>query len=73
MDQRDRELLDKQVRHIQPDPGRDGVTIAAIIAVFFVGVTFGSLLFPPHEPVRLAANDAAAETAQIQMGAPTSR
>ncbi len=43
MDQRDQELLDKQLRQLNPSPRSDGVMILAILAVFFCW----------HDPQRL--------------------
>jgi hypothetical protein len=57
MDHRDRELLDKQMRRMQPTPGQAGTMIAVVVGVFLVGVTFGGLLFASSEPIRVAAND----------------
>jgi hypothetical protein len=59
MDQRDRELLDKQMRRLQPTPGQAGTLIAVVVGVFLVGVTFGGLMFSSSEPIRVAANDVA--------------
>jgi len=35
MDQRDQELLDKQLRQLNPSPRSDSVMMLAILAVFF--------------------------------------
>jgi hypothetical protein len=59
MDQRDRELLDKQMGRLQPTPGQAGTLIAVVVGVFLVGVTFGGLMFSSSEPIRVAANDVA--------------
>ncbi len=59
MDQRDRELLDKQMRRLGPTTGRPETMIAVCVGVFLVGVTFGGLLFSSSEPTRIATNDAA--------------
>ena len=57
MDQRDLELLDKQMRAINRAPRRDGVTV---LMVFIAGMTLGSLLAgSANEPTRVAANDVA--------------
>ena len=59
MDQRDQELLDKQLRHLNPYPRSDGVMMLAILAVFFAGMAFGGFLFPyKSEPMQIASNDA---------------
>ena len=58
MEQRDWELLDKQVLGLPP-PRNDGVTVLTIVAVFFAGIIFGGLLLPHEsELMRIASNDA---------------
>lgn len=47
MNAQDRELLDKQMRNLHVSPRRDGVVIAAIVAMFFGGIIIGSLLTEP--------------------------
>jgi hypothetical protein len=64
MDQRDQELLDKQLRSVSPSPRNDGVMMMAIVGVFFAGVTLGGVLFAnENEPApmgsEIASNDAA--------------
>jgi hypothetical protein len=60
MDQRDLELLDKQMRAINRAPRRDGVIIVTVLMVFIAGMTLGSLLAgSANEPTRVAANDVA--------------
>jgi hypothetical protein len=59
MNQYDQELLDKQVRGLNPSPRNDGVIILAILAVFFFGMTLGGFLSAyKGEPMRIAWNDA---------------
>jgi hypothetical protein len=58
MNQRDQELLDKQLRRLNP-PRSDGVMILAILAVFFAGMALGGFLFPyKSEAMPIASNDA---------------
>jgi hypothetical protein len=57
MDLQDQELLDRQLRHLHVPPRRDGVVMAAILAVFFGGILVGSLLAEPPEATRTAANE----------------
>jgi hypothetical protein len=58
MDQRDQELLDKQMRAISPAPRRDGVIIATVLMIFLAGMTVGGLLVgSANEPTRVAIND----------------
>ena len=65
MDQRDRELLDKQLRQLQPAPRQESAMIAVLVGVFLVGVTFGGLMFSSSEPVRIASNDAGPAAASL--------
>jgi len=59
MDQREQELLDKQLRQLNPSPRGDGVVILAILAVFFAGMALSGFLFSyKGEPVQIASNDA---------------
>ena len=58
MEQRDQELLDKQLRRLNP-PRSDGVMILAILAVFFAGMALGGFLFAyKSEPMQIASTDA---------------
>jgi hypothetical protein len=59
MNQRDQELLDKQLRHLNPYPRNDGVMMLAIVAVFFAGMALGNFLFAYEgQPLQIASNDA---------------
>ena len=63
MDQRDQELLDKQLRHLNPYPRSDGVMMLAIVAVFFAGMALGNFLFAYEgQPLQIASNDAMTAT-----------
>ena len=60
MEQRDWELLDKQVRGLSP-PRNDVIMVLTLAAVFFAGMTLGGLLFPREgEPMQIASSDATA-------------
>ena len=61
MDQRDQELLDKQLRQLNPSPRSDSVMMLAILTVFFAGMALGGFLFAykSEPPVQIAWNDAA--------------
>jgi hypothetical protein len=77
MDRHDQELLDKQVRHVQPATRYEGAAIAIAVSVFFAGVVVGGLLFSSNEPVssapmQVASNDAMPTMAQL-FGAPIRR
>jgi hypothetical protein len=59
MNQRDQELLDRQVARIAPASHNDGVILLAVLAVFLAGVTLGGFLVDKTEPMQVAANDPA--------------
>jgi hypothetical protein len=67
MNPQDRELLDKQLRNFHASPRRDGVLIAAILAMFFAGIVIGGLLAEPHKVTQTASNEPIASVAN---GAP---
>jgi hypothetical protein len=57
MNQRDQELLDKQMRRFGPAPRNDGTMTLALVAVFLAGMTVGTFAFAyKGGPVRVAAN-----------------
>jgi uncharacterized membrane protein len=61
MNQRDQELLDRQLSSLRLTPRHDGVMILAILAVFLVGMTAGGFLYAFTErPMQVATNDLAA-------------
>jgi hypothetical protein len=58
MDQRDQELLEKQLRAINPAPRHDGVIIVTVLVGFLAGMTLGGFLVGhTSEPMRVASND----------------
>jgi hypothetical protein len=58
MDQRDQDLLEKQVGRISPPPRSDGIMALAVLAVFFAGMTIGGFMYAyENEPMQIAAND----------------
>jgi len=60
MDERDQELLDKQLRRIVPSARSHGVMILAILAMFFGGMALGGFMFGyENEPTRtrIASNN----------------
>lgn len=60
MEQRDWELLDKQMRGLSP-PRNDAIMVLTLAAVFFAGMTLGGLVFPREgEPMQIASSDATA-------------
>jgi hypothetical protein len=68
----DQQLLEKQLRGIDNRPP-EGILILAIAAVFFAGMAVGGFLFAytDQPPLRMAANDIAAQTSQPVL--PTTR
>jgi len=55
MDRHDRELLDKQMRRLEP-PRNDGVIAVMLAAMFLVGMTLGSVLsMHQSEPIQIAS------------------
>jgi RsiW-degrading membrane proteinase PrsW (M82 family) len=81
MEQRDWELLDKQVRGLRP-PRNDGVIVLTwnavaepihvVVAVFFAGMILGGLLVPHEsELMRIASNDARTAISLPNGAAPT--
>jgi hypothetical protein len=60
MDQRDQELLEKQLLTINPAPRQDGVIIVTLLVGFLTGMTLGGFLVGhTSEPMRVASNDVA--------------
>jgi hypothetical protein len=60
MDRHNRELLDKQLRRLQPPRRNDGAMALVGVALFLAGMTLGSFLFATRsQPTRTAANEAA--------------
>jgi hypothetical protein len=73
MQQRDWDLLDKQVRELRP-PRNDGVIVLTVVAVFFAGMIRGGLLVPHEsELMRIASNDAPAASSLLDGAPPTTR
>jgi hypothetical protein len=59
MDQRDQELLDKQLRGFNPPPRNDWIIMLVVLAAFFAGMTLGGFLTAyKSEPIQIASNDA---------------
>lgn len=59
MDQRDQQLLDRQLGRIIPPPRNDGALMLAIAAVFFAGIAIGGFIFaqaskPPMQTAAMA-------------------
>jgi energy-converting hydrogenase Eha subunit F len=55
MNQRDQELLDKQMRRLTP-PSNEGLIGVMLAAMFLVGMTLGSVLTPHQSaPTQIAS------------------
>jgi hypothetical protein len=67
MDRRDRELLDRQLTHLQPESRREGVLLLILAAVFFAGLAAGGLLFA-NSPTRTAADEGRTALAFLMNG-----
>jgi hypothetical protein len=74
MDNRDKELLDKQLRRLGIAPAwSENAALLVLVAVFLAGMTVGSYLFAHQSsPTILASSDAAA-TSQANIALPIAR
>jgi hypothetical protein len=72
MDRGDRELLNKQVTHLQPETHREGLLLGALAAVFLAGLAAGGLLFA-NSPSRTASDDGRTALAFFLNGSGISR
>lgn len=72
MNQRDLELLDKELWGVSPNPPRSGnPIIVALLAIFLAGVAVGGVLFT-REPIQTASHDALAAIS-LSNGVPSIR
>jgi hypothetical protein len=70
MNQRDWELLDKQLRGANFSRRTDGLSILTVLAVFFAGIAFGSVAITHEsEPIRTASSHTTAAMACDYNGA----
>jgi hypothetical protein len=74
MNQRDQELLDKQLWGVSPGPPRNGGISVAFVVVFLVGIAIGDILFA-HEskPMQTASHDAMAVISLLESVPPNMR
>ena len=59
MNQRDQELLGRQVARIAPPSHNDGAILLTVLAVFLAGITLGGFLVDKTQSMQVAANDTA--------------
>jgi hypothetical protein len=58
MNQREQELLDKQLHGLSVAPRTDGVMIVGLLIIFLTGILLGSFLYAySDQPMRMALND----------------
>jgi hypothetical protein len=62
MNQREQDLLDKQLRWLSPTPRNDCVMILAIVAAFVAGTILGALFLHQSDPMQIVSNSAMAAT-----------
>jgi hypothetical protein len=69
MDRRDWELLDKQMRLLQPAaPAPSGMVVSMLVGIFIFGVATGALLFTSGSPSVQTAGDGKAALAFLLNG-----
>jgi hypothetical protein len=75
MDNRDQELLDKQLRRLGVAPAwSEGAVLLVLVAVFLAGMTAGGYLFTYQSaPTVLASSDSPAATSQANTALPIAR
>jgi hypothetical protein len=75
MNQRDQELLDKQLWGVSPGPPRNGGMISvAFVVVFLVGIAIGDILFAhASKPMQTASYDATAVISLLDRVPPNMR
>lgn len=72
MNRRDRELLDRQLKRLQPLPPRNGIIMLTIVGVYIAGMSVGSFLFAfgSQAGVQNASNDGTTALAFLLNGIP---
>jgi hypothetical protein len=73
MDRRDWELLDKQMRRLQPAPRRDSVMALMLVGVFLAGITSGAYLAAPGNQAPMQAASGDGDTALAFLSSRTTR
>jgi hypothetical protein len=70
MNRHDQDLLDRQMKRIQPRPRHNGLMMLAIIGVFLAGMTAGGFLFAYQPPAHTASRDGKTALAFFLNGTP---
>jgi hypothetical protein len=73
MDRRDWELLDKQMRRLQPAPRRDSVMALMLVGVFLAGITSGAFLAASANQAAMQAASGDGKTALAFLSSRTPR
>ena len=60
MNQREQELLSKQLGWLSPSPRSEGVMVFAIVAAFVAGIILGALSLRQSDPMHIVSNSAMA-------------
>jgi hypothetical protein len=73
MNRGDRQLLERQLQHLQLTRPRNGWISVALVGVFLCGLTVGGLLFAPinQAPDRAASREVRTALALFLNGAPS--
>ena len=60
MNQREQELLSKQLGWLSPSPRSEGVMVFAIVAAFAAGIILGALFLHQSNPMHIVSSSAMA-------------
>jgi hypothetical protein len=60
MNQREQELLSKQLGWLSPSPRSEGVMVFAIVVAFVAGIILGALFLHQSNPIHIVSNSAMA-------------
>lgn len=71
MNQRDQELLSKQLGWLSPTSRNDVVMVWAIVAAFAAGMSLGGLFMYKNDPVQIVSNDAMAAISHPNEASPS--
>jgi hypothetical protein len=75
MDQRDQDLLDRQMGRMTPPPRADNTLVLAATALFLAGMTLGGYLtaYTNGPPIQTASNESLAPLTQPTHAIPIAR